>query len=243
MELGRASGEDQSRGGSIKVVGVKSDEFIREVDEELQRDRLARLWTSYGRYVIAAAVLLVVGTAGWVGWEGWQERRLEAAGARLAAAEALLSQGKPREAADAFAAIASEASDSQAALARLREADALIAAGDAAGASRAMDAVAGAEGGDPIIKDMATLIAAGRELDTGDPASLRARLEPIAASATPWRLEARELLALLDLRAGEVEAARQRLTALSKEAGVTPDQQRRVDELLAAIGGPTKATS
>lgn len=222
---------------------MKSDEFIREVDEELQRDRLARIWFGYGRYLIAAAVLLVLGTAAWVGWQAWDDRNRETAAARFGAAESLLAAGKPREAADAFAAIAGEGSANQTALARLREADAWVAAGDPAAASRALDRIAAAEAGDPLLKEMAALIAAARELDTGDPATLRAAIEPIAQSATPWRLKARELLAMLDLRTGEVEAARQRLTELSREAGVTPEQQRRVDELLAAIGGPTKATS
>ena len=39
---------------------MKSEEFIREVDEELRRDRIAMLWRRYGSVVLAVAVLIVL---------------------------------------------------------------------------------------------------------------------------------------------------------------------------------------
>ena len=66
---------------------MQSDGFIREVDEELQRERVARLWQRYGTIVVGAAVIVIAGTAGKVGWDAWQERQLTRQGAAFAAAE------------------------------------------------------------------------------------------------------------------------------------------------------------
>ena len=221
---------------------MKADEFVREVNEEMQRDRLFSLWRRYGALVVALALAAVVGTAAWVGWQAWQERRLEADAARFAAAENVLAAGKAKEASARFAAIAGDGGP-QAALARLREADALQAAGDPAGALRSLHDLASSADAPPLLKGLGSVLAAQHELETATPAALRAELEPQAAVGAPWRFLARELLALVDLRTGDVEAARRRLTELGKEAGLPADQQQRISELLAAIGGPAARTS
>ena len=38
---------------------MSDTQFIREIDEELRRDRLAKLWELYGHYAVGAAVLIV----------------------------------------------------------------------------------------------------------------------------------------------------------------------------------------
>ena len=41
------------------------DVMAREIDEELRREQLLKLWDKYGTYVLAAVVLVVLGVAGW----------------------------------------------------------------------------------------------------------------------------------------------------------------------------------
>jgi len=222
---------------------VKSEEFIREVDEELQRERLAVLWRRYGSLVIGAALLAVVGTAAKVGWDQWRRQAEAAEAARFAAADQALAASKPAEAAAAFAALAAEGETGYAALARLKEAEAKLALKDEAGAGAALDALSGAERDDPILRDLGTLLAVSRELDEGDPAVLRARLEPIAAAGAPWRDHARELLAVLAIRTGDLATARELLSELGRGATVPRPLQQRAQELLQAIGGASEQAS
>ena len=63
---------------------------------------------------------------------------------------------------------------------------------------------------------------------------------PLAAAGQHWRDTARELLALVQIRAGETEKARATLTELTKDAGVAPAQQQRAQALLDSIGGGGK---
>ncbi len=223
---------------------MKSEEFFREVNEELQRDRLLTLWRRYGGLVVGLVLLAVVGTASWVGWTYWQQQARAAEGERFAAAEAALAGERPADAAAAFAGLAAEGETGFAALARLKEAEAKAALRDAAGARDALAALAGSAQADPILRDLGTVLSAARALDTAEPAELRARLEPAAAAGAPWRHHANELLAVLAIRAGDLETARRLLGGLAKEVGVPPALQRRASELLQAIGGaPQRASS
>jgi hypothetical protein len=223
---------------------VKSDEFIREVDEELRRDRLATLWRRWGATVLGAALLIVAGTAAKVGWDHWAEEARAAEATRFAAAQQALLAANHAEAAAQFAALAVDGKTGFADLARLKEAEAKLSQKDAAGALQALDGLAAGDRGDPILRELGTLLAVEQQLGTGDPATLRQQLEPLAVAGAPWRNQARELLALVAIRAGALDEARGILGELSKEVGVQPSQQRRAAELLQAIGGaPAQASS
>lgn len=214
---------------------MKSEEFFREVDEDLQRDRLAALWRRYGWFVIALAVAVVLGTAGGEAWRAWQERSMKAEAARYEAA----AQGLDSDPAAAAARLDAFAKDSRTGygeLALLREAQARTAAKDDAGALAALQALADDRSADPLLRDLGSLLVAERTVDTADPAALKARLEPLAAAGAPFRLTARELLALIDLRTGDAASARKRLEDLSHEVGLPQQQEQRVKQLLASLG-------
>lgn len=223
---------------------MKSEEFIREVDEDLRRDQMKKLWLRYGSVLIALAVLAVAGTAGKVAWDHWRQQERAAEALRFVAADDALEAARDKEAADQFAALAAEGKTGFVALARLKEAEAKLALKDQPGAITALDDLSATANDGPILRELGVLLAAERQLETADPAELTRALEPLASGDAPWRNQARELLALLAIRTGDLAKARQILEELSKEVGVPPSQQRRADELLQAIGGPaTQASS
>ena len=215
---------------------MKSDEFIREVDEELQRDRLAALWKAYGAYAIGAAVIIVAATAAQVGWTAWQESEMQAQGAAFDAARGQLASGKLDAAADAYTDIAGEHGGGPAAVARLRAAFALQREGDIEGAGEALAGLAASSDADPILRELAELQALAIRIDDDDPASLIDALEPLSAADKPWRHTARELRAAAALRAGDEDLAAELLTSLTEDATTPQSLRGRAAELLAAIG-------
>ena len=50
-----------------------SEEFIREVDEELQEEKYAKIWRKIGPYVISLAIGIVLFTSGVVFWNNYTE--------------------------------------------------------------------------------------------------------------------------------------------------------------------------
>ena len=55
-------------------------DIFREVDEEVRREQLKKLWDQYGNYLVALAVLIVVGIGGWRAYDWWETRKAAEAG-------------------------------------------------------------------------------------------------------------------------------------------------------------------
>ena len=73
-------------------------DIFHEVDEELRRERLGKLWDRYGIFVIGAAVAIVLATAGHRGWQYWQTTRAAASGDKFVAAVDLADTGQVSDA-------------------------------------------------------------------------------------------------------------------------------------------------
>lgn len=215
---------------------MASDGFIREVDEELQRDRMAKLWQRYGPIAIGVALVVVAATAGKVGWDAWQARQLERQSAAFAAAEAALERDDFTVAADQFASLAAAQSGDAAALARLREAEARFAAGDSEAGLALLDMLADDTGIDALLRDYAAVSAAQRRLGHTDPVTLGADLRLRMAENAPFRHSARELAALAALEAGDEPGAIDMLRQLQADTATPDAMRRRAGELLAALG-------
>src|SRR6516225_11158902 len=83
-------------------------DIFREIDEELRRDNLLKLWSRYGRYIVALAVLVLVVAGGIVAWRDHQLSERHAQSMRYSSAISLVREGKDAEAAKVLAVVAQE---------------------------------------------------------------------------------------------------------------------------------------
>jgi hypothetical protein len=215
----------------------KRDALIREVDEELRREQLAKLWDRYGLYGLAAAALIVVGVGGYKMWEARQLAAAEAAGARYEAVTQLLEEGKAEEALSGFQAIAKDAPRGYAALARLQLAGNAAKAGRIAEALAAYEDLASDRTVDPLLADFARLQAAALKLETADWTEMQNRLTPLTGETNAWRFSARELLGLAAYRAGKLDEAKQVLVALVADPEAPTSLGERARMLMSMITG------
>jgi len=51
---------------------LKTEQLLRDAEEALARERMADFWRNYGATIIAAALMLVVGTAAGTAWKAWK---------------------------------------------------------------------------------------------------------------------------------------------------------------------------
>jgi hypothetical protein len=210
-------------------------DIFQEVDEELRRDKATEVWARYGRYIIAAVVFIVAMTAGYVGWKEYRLQQQTAYGERFAVALSLIQENNNEDALAALVGIAEDAGVGYATLARFRAAGIKAGADDRAGAAAIYDAIAKDDDVDPLYADLADLYYVMNTLETGDPDALAARIEPLMAADSPWRFTARELSALLALRKGDPEAAREHYTALADEPTAPSGARARATEMLRAL--------
>jgi len=221
-------------------LGTIVADIFHEVDEEVRRDQLKKLWDRYSIYLIALAVLIVVGMAAWRGYEYWVAKKAAAAGAEFEAAIALNEQGKKAEAEAAFAKVAAEAPSGYRVLARMRAAGAL-AQSKPADAVKAYDELSADASLGIIWQDLAAVRAGLLLVDTAPLADMRRRLDPVAEPTRSFRHTARELLALSAWRNHDVAAARKYIDMIAGDAESPIGVRARADVLSALITADGKS--
>jgi hypothetical protein len=215
-------------------------DIFHEVDEEVRRDQLKKLWDRYSIYLIALAVLIVAGIGAWRGYEYWVVKKAAAAGAAFESAVTLSEQGKHAEAEAAFTKVATEAPEGYRVLARFRAA-AELANVKPADAVKAYDDLAADNSLGATWQDLAGLRAGLLLVDSAQLADLRRRLDPLAEPSRTFRHTARELLALSAWRNHDAAAARRYIDMIATDAETPPGTRARIDVLSALIAADGKS--
>jgi hypothetical protein len=211
-------------------------ELFDEVDEEVRREQLKKLWEQYSIYIIAGALLIIAAVGGWRGYQYLEAKKAAEAGAAFDAAVNLSEQNKHAEAEAAFDRLAATAPSGYRVLARLRAA-AEAATRDPQAGAKMYDEIAADRGVGLAEQDLARIRAAGLLLETASYQSILQRLEPATRPDATFRHTARELLALSAWRANDIAAARQWLDMIASD-GETPSGTRSRAEALQALLPP-----
>jgi hypothetical protein len=209
-------------------------ELFDEVDEEVRREQLKRLWDRYSIYIIAAALLIIAAVGGWRGYQYLEAKKAAEAGAAFDKAVELSEQNKHAEAEAAFTDLAARAPSGYRMLARLRAA-AEVATRDPQAAAKLYDDIAADRSVGATERDLAKVRAAGLSLETASYPSMLQRLEPATTPGATFRHTARELLALSAWRAGDTAAARRWLDLIASDGETPPSLRSRAEALQALL--------
>jgi hypothetical protein len=208
-------------------------DIFHEVDEDIRRERLKKLWDRFGAYLIGLAVLIVVSIGGWRGYEYWQTQKAQEASTQFEAAMALADAGKQAEAEAAFARVAENAGTAAyRTMARLRQASSLTQS-DPKAAVAMFDAVAADNAAGRNFQDLAALRAGFLLVDTASLEDMKQRLEPLTGPQRAFRHSARELLALSAWRAGNMADAKRWSDLIINDAESPVGMRQRMEALLA----------
>jgi hypothetical protein len=213
-------------------------DIFHEVDEEVRREQLKKLWERYGYYIIAGCVLVILGVGGWRGYDWWETKKAAESGTAFEQAVMLVESGKPQEAEAAFAKLATDGTASYRVLSRLREA-AELGQSDPKAAIKSYDDIAADRGAGQVIQDVAALHAGFLLVDSASYAEMRTRLEPLTGADRAFRYSARELLALSAWKQGDMSAARQWADMIVTDPQTPAGARSRAEVLseLIAAGG------
>jgi hypothetical protein len=211
-------------------------ELFDEVDEDVRRDQLKKLWDQYSIFIIAAALLIIAAVGGWRGYQYLEAKKAAEAGAAFDKAVELSQENKHAEAEAAFEELAAKAPSGYRLLARLHAA-AEAATRDPKAAVKLYDDIAADQSVGGPERDLARLRAAGLLLDSSDYSTVLQRLESSAAPGATFRHSARELLALSAWHANDTAAARRWLDLIAND-GETPASLRSRAEALQALLPP-----
>jgi hypothetical protein len=214
-------------------------DIFQEVDEEVRREQLKKLWERYGGYLIAACIAVVIGVGGWRGYEWWQAKQAAQSGAAFEQAVTLAESGKHQEAAAAFAKLASDGTSGYRVLARLRQA-AELAATDPKSAVADYDAIATDDRVGQVVQDLAAVRASYLLIDSAPYSEILRRLEPLTAPDRAFRHSAREILALSAWKTGDMAAAHRWTDMIMSDPQTPPGSRSRAQMLSELIAASAK---
>jgi len=209
-------------------------EIFDEVNEEVRRDQLKKLWDQYSIYIIALAILIIAGVGGWRGYQYLEAKKAAEAGAAFDKAAELSEQNKHAEAEAAFADLSAKAPYGYRVLSRLRAA-AEVSARDKPAAAKMFDDIAADSSIGASERDIARIRAAQLLLETTTYPNMLQRLESATAPGATFRHTARELLALSAWRANDATATRQWLDMIANDGDTPPGLRSRGEALQALL--------
>jgi len=211
-------------------------DLFSEIEQDLRREQINKLWEKYGLYLVGLAVAIVVGAAVVVGWRAWKTSQAEAASAKYDAIMAVAATQKPEEAAAALGAFADkDATKGYAVLAHMQQAGELIKAGDKKGAVVALDTIANDSSISPVLQGMARIKAGLILVDSANYDEMNARMAPLDESGNIWRNNARELLGLSAYKAGKYAEAEANFAAIIADRKASPGLRDRAHVMQALL--------
>ena len=211
------------------------DTLLREVEEELRRERMEQLWKQYGSYFVVMALAIIIGVGGYKFYQTRQIAAANTAGAAYEIASNLVQDGKRDDARKAFDELIKSGPSGYAALARLKLAGLEIAAGEKAKALAHYEALASSGNADALLRSFARLQAAALKVGEADFTEVENRLNDLAGESSPWRANARELIALAALKAGKTDTARKALENVMADRAAPADVRERAQILMSEI--------
>ncbi|QIG81226.1 tetratricopeptide repeat protein [Stakelama tenebrarum] len=209
--------------------------FVREVDEELRRAELLRIWRSYGLWIVVAVIAILVAIAVWLYLGHRSNSTADARGERYDQVVQHLNQGNYAKATPELAEIAKQG-DGYAALARLEQAAILLQNNDHAGAAAKFAQIAADPSVPEPYRQLATIRRTYAEFDWMKPSEVIDRLKSLAVPESAWFGSAGELVALAYLKQGRTSEAGQLLNKIAQTESVPESIRQRVQQLAGRYG-------
>lgn len=224
-----------------------ADDIFREVDDAMRMERLRKSARRFAGLGLAGLVLIGAGIGGWeyhlsslhkdaLAKSTTYMSALHDLGADSSVAGTSLPLTPAQQKAlTALAEVGNASPSGLATLAQLREAASYATHGKTQEALRIWDSIQQNTKVDATLRHVATLLWCQWQVDSGDIATIRSRLSLLSNESKPFAALANEQLATLDLRAGDVKAARDRLTRLQQDFNAPNGVRMRAGGMLQTL--------
>lgn len=219
----------------MALTPTDNNAFLREVDDDLRRDRMVGFARNWGR---AIAIVVAAGLLALAGFLLWQNHRRAEAGRdaeALSLALADLGRGKANAADPRLAALARSPRDGYRGLARLTVAE-IKGRTDRAAAVADYRAIAEDAGLPQPIRDVATIRGTTLGFDALAPQAAIDRLKPLAVPGGPWFGSAGELTGMAWLKLNRADRAGPLFAAIARDPSAPATLRARAAGMASALG-------
>ena len=189
-----------------------SEEFVREVDEDIKEEQRIKLWKKVFPYVVSVSLGIIIFTSGYVFWNNYTDSLNQQLGDDFTAAVQLANEEDLDASILALNRIVDEGSDGYVTLAKMKKASLLIQRGELElGLNIYLDLERNAV--DQSFRDIASILYVLNSMDTEDPQALLKKINKLESSQI-WRSSALEMKAFLKLKQNKEEEARKIFEAI-----------------------------
>lgn len=214
----------------------EGETFLREVDEELRKERVSDFVARYGWALVAGLVLLLAAIGGWIWWQARQEKAAAAQGETLLNALDSMESGSRAAAAPKIAELAESDIAGYRAAALFARANSEIEQGNAAAAIATLRGIAANEAFDEPYRQAALIRQTGIEFDRLTPQAVIGRLRPLARPGGPWFGAAGEMIAIAHLRMRRPDLAGPLFGQIARDETVPASIRTRAVQMAGSLG-------
>ena len=213
-----------------------SETFVREVDENLRRDRARDFFQKNGTWLIIAVVLFLAASGGFIWWKQHQLQRSGAEVEKLAEIYKDIGGGNMAQAPQQLDELSNSGSKAVRASALFARAALALLQGDTKLATSTYKSIANDSSLPQAYRDAALIRQTALEFDQLQPQEVIARLGPLAKPGEPWFGSAGEMSALALIKQGKKEEAGQLFAAIAKDNGVPEAIRTRSVQVAGTLG-------
>ena len=212
-----------------------TDEFIREVDEDVKEEKRLKLWKKFFPYVVSISLGIVLFTSGFVFWDGYSNDQRQKLGDDFTAAVVLAGEDDLDASLIALDRIVDKGSDGYVTMAKMKKASILIEQGRIdEGLEIYKDLEKNAV--DQSFRDIATILYVLNSLNNESKDDLLKKIIPLENSEI-WKSSALELKGYIYLRNNEVAKAIEAFETISKLPSKPGDLSQRAKNLINLLKG------
>lgn len=213
-----------------------TDTFVREVDENLRRDRIRDFFIDNKAWLIGAVILFLVASGGFIWFQQHREKLAEQHVEQLAEIYKDIGTGKTQNVAQELDDLSNSGSKSVRATALFTRAAFAIQQSDNKLAIATYKKIADDGSLPKPYRDAALIRQTALEFDQLSPDQVVTRLQPLAKAESPWFGSAGEMTALALVKQGKTKEAGQLFAALAKDKDVPQSLRDRSIQIAGSLG-------
>jgi len=218
-----------------------SETFVREVDENIRRDRLRDFFKEHGGLIAAAVILFLAASGGFIWYQQHKQHRAEGHVEELAQIYKDIGLGNTTKAPAQLNDLAQSSSEGVRATAMFTRAALAIQQSDTKLAVATYKKIADDSSFPQPYRDAALIRQTALEFDQLQPQQVIARLEPLTKPGEPWFGSAGEMTALAMIKQGKTKQAGQLFASIAKDKSVPDTVRDRSIQIAGSLGADASA--
>lgn len=209
---------------------------MREVDENLRRDRARDFAKQYGGWIVTGIVLFLIASGGFIYWQSYSQQHYERQVEQIAQVFKDIGSGDTSSTPKQLDDLSQSGSKGVRATAMFTRAAVAIQQNDVKLAISKYREIAADSSLPQPYRDVALIRQTALEFDSLTPDQVVDRLRPLTKPGNPWFGSAGEMTAMAMLKAGKKNEAAQLFSAIAKDKSVPDTIRDRAVQVAGTLG-------